>query len=279
MGKCSPIRLSLFLPLLAIFATAAWGQDTGPAASYRIGPNDLVSVEVLEDPTLDTETRVSRDGTIVLPHVDPVAIGGLNSIEAARVLGQALEKYLQRATVRLRIVEYRSHPITLLGAVNKPGTLPFSGRWTLIEALTQAGGLSENAGDAILVLRRASNGLSDQMEIDRRDLLERGNANVNITLFPNDLINIPVASNVTVLLLGEVASPGAIVFKSTDRVTLLAAIARAGGRTERASNQLVVRSPESDEEIAVNYKKLLAGTQPDLELSDGDLVIVKESFF
>jgi len=239
---------------------------------------DLVSVEVLEADSLDAETRVTEAGTLEIPHVDPVTVAGLTTNEAALALGKALEKYLQRATVTLRIVEYRSQPITLLGAVRKPGTLPFSGRWTLIDAVTEAGGLTESGGN-ILVLRRASNGLSDQIVIDARELLERGDADINIPLFPNDLINVPVATTVTVFLIGEVASRGAMLFKSTDRITLLAALARAGGLTERASNKVVVRRFESGDELSVNYKKLLAGRRPDIELIDGDLIIVKESFF
>ena len=275
-AQLEPTLLALLLLLLP--ATASQGQGAGPSASYRIGPMDLVSVEVLEDDSLDAETRVTEAGTIELPHVDPVTVAGLTTHEAALALGKALEKYLQRATVTLRFIEYRSQPITLLGAVRKPGTLPFSGRWTLIDAVTEAGGLTETGGD-ILVLRRASNGLSDQILIDRRELLEHGNPDVNIPLFPNDLINVPVATDITVFLIGEVASPGAVVFRSTDRITLLAALARAGGLTGRASNKVLVRRFESGAELRVNYKKLLAGSQPDVELSDGDLIIVKESFF
>ncbi len=252
---------------------------SGQFASYRIGPRDLVLVEVLEDDSLDTETRVTELGTIELPHIEPVVIAGLTTSEAAQALSAALGKYLQRATVNLRVLEFRSQPITLLGAVRKPGTLPFSGRWTLIDAITEAGGLSETAGGDILVLRRASNGLSDQLRIDARELLQRGNADVNITLAPRDIINVPAATNVTVSFLGEVASPGAVVFRSTDRITLLAALARVGGRTERASNTIIVRRLEIGDEIRVNYKKLLAGREPDIELSDGDLIVVKESFF
>ncbi len=275
-AQVEPIPVAFLLSFL--LATAAQAQGAGPYASYRIGPMDLVSVEVLEDDSLDAETRVTEAGTIELPHVDPVTVAGLTTHEAALALGKALEKYLQRATVTLRIIEYRSQPITLLGAVRKPGTLPFSGRWTLIDAVTEAGGLTETGGD-ILVLRRASNGLSDQILIDRRELLEHGNPDVNIPLFPNDLINVPVATDITVFLIGEVASPGAVVFRSTDRITLLAALARAGGLTGRASNKVLVRRFESGAELRVNYKKLLAGSQPDVELSDGDLIIVKESFF
>ena len=143
----------------------------------------------------------------------------------------------------------------------------------------KAGGLAENAGDKILVLRRAANGLSSQLMIDTRDLLEIGNPDVNITLFPNDLINVPTATPVTIFFIGEVSNPGAAVFQSNDRITLLKALARVGGLTERASNNIIVRRSESGEELKVNYKKLLAASRPDIELADGDLIIIKESFF
>ncbi len=236
-------------------------------------------MEVLEDDSLNAETRITDSGTVELRHIDPVAIAGLTASEAARALSKALEKYLQRATVTLRILEFRSQPITLLGAVQRPGALPFSGRWTLIDAVTEAGGPTATAGAEILVLRRASNGLSDQLLIDAKELLERGNPDVNIPLVPHDLINFSTASDVTVFCMGEVASKGAVVFRSTDRITLVALLARVGGRTERASNTVIVRRFGSDDELKVNYKKLLAGRQPDIELYDGDLVIVKESFF
>lgn len=266
--------------VLALLLGAASGaQTTPPFASYRIGPMDLISVEVLEDSSLDSEARVSETGAIKLPHVDPVVIAGMTTGEAAEALSEVLERYLQRATVTLKIVEYRSQPITLLGAVRKPGTLPFSGRWTLIDAVSEAGGLTENAGGNIVILRRASNGLSDQLLIDAAELFERGNSSLNIPLFPNDLINVPPATDVTVFFLGEVASPGSVTFRSTERVTLLAALARAGGPTERAANTIIVRNRETGVESKVNYKKLLGGSQEDIELSNGDLVIVKESFF
>ena len=82
--------------------------------------------------------------------------------------------------------------------------------------------------------------------------------------------------------LGEVASPGSLSFKNNKRVTLLTAIARVGGLTETASNKLVIkREDETGKrfEINVDYRKLLNGKEPDVELRDGDLIVVKESFF
>lgn len=278
---CRWARLQVAVATLscALTVTLVAAQVAGDSAGYRLGPKDLISVEVLEDESLNVETRVTDLGTLELPHIAPIMVGGMTTAEAARALEEALGKYLQRATVALRIIEHRSRPITILGAVKKPGVLPFSGRWTLLDAIGEAGGLADNAGGKVLILRRASNGLSDQLTIDARRLLQTGDPNVNITLAANDLINIPTATNVTVYCMGEVQSPGAVVFRSTERVTLVAALAKAGGRSERASNNILVRRFESGEELRADYKKLLSGKQPDIELGDGDLVIVKESFF
>ena len=166
--------------------------------------------------------------------------------------------------------------------MNQPGNLAFSGRWTLLEAITAAGGLAENHGDVIYVMRRADNGLSDQVSIRIRDLLVAADPKVNLPIFANDLINVPATIEVTIYCLGEVANPGALVFKSTERITLLAAIARAGGLTDRAASRILIRrkdQPAGSPELAVDYKRVVAGKQADVELEEGDVVVVKESFF
>ena len=76
--------------------------------------------------------------------------------------------------------------------------------------------------------------------------------------------------------------PGAIAFRSTDRITLLAVLARAGGFTDRASKKILVKRRAGDtlgEEIEVDYRKVLAGKAPDPTLGEGDVVVVKESLF
>ncbi len=110
----------------------------------------------------------------------------------------------------------------------------------------------------------------------------RADPRVNIPLRANDLINVPTAVEITIYCLGAVARPGAVSFKSTERITLLAAIARAGGLTDRASKTLRIKradAPPGTPEVEADYKRILAGKDADLELRQGDLVVVKESFF
>ncbi|HTQ79641.1 MAG TPA: SLBB domain-containing protein, partial [Thermoanaerobaculia bacterium] len=143
--------------------------------------------------------------------------------------------------------------------------------------------LTESHGNVLYVLRRADNGLSDQVAIDLDDLLVRADPRVNIPLAANDLVNVPNAVDITVYCLGEVVRPGAVTFKSTERVTLLAAISRAGGLTDRAAKKILIKRTASGitpaSEIEADYKKILAGKAPDVELRQGDVIVVKESFF
>ena len=275
------VHLTILLVVCAGLARAqgAPGRD----ATYRIGARDLISVRVDEDEKLNGDRRVSESGTINLPLIGDVQVTGKTAGEAEQVIKRLLEeKYMQRASVAVQVVEFRSRPIAVIGAVKSPGNLGFSGRWTLLEVLAAAGGLAESHGNVVYVLRRADSGLSDQVTIDLDDLLVRGDSRVNIPIFPNDLINVPVTVEITVYCLGEVSKPGALAFKSSERITVLTAIAHAGGLTDRASKKILVkRASPSDgrTEVTVDYNKIIAGKEPDLELRQGDVIVVKESFF
>ncbi len=277
------IRRALVASLGLAAALPALAQTPLPGPDYRIGPGDLLALDVFEEKGLAVERRVGADGTIDLPLLGEVGVGGLTPDGAAARISAALEaSYLQRATVSVEVKEFLSQEITVLGAVNKPGSLYMSSRWTLFQALTAAGGLTADTGTSIHVLRRASNGLSDQLEVDVDDLLVRGDPTVNVPLQPHDVVNVPLARNVTVYFLGEVASPGAVTLSTRSPVTLLTAIARAGGLTERAADRITIRRKQSDGttvEFEASYDRLLAGDAPDPTLVEGDLIVVRESFF
>lgn len=274
------------LLLGAALSTAQVASPTGaPVASgYRLGPKDLIEIRVLELPEMASlERRVSEKGTINLPFLGEVATAGLTDAELAARIKMELERtMLQRASVAVQVREFRARPIAVIGAVQQPGNLEFAGRWTLLEAITAAGGLSNSHGPTVYVLRHADNGLADQIAIDLDDLFVRADQRVNIPIFPNDLINIPVTLDVTIYFLGEVAQPGALTFKSSERITVLTAVSRAGGLSDRASRKILIRRENASgkpQEIEVDYKRLVSGKDPDVQLRAGDVVVVKESFF
>lgn len=276
-------RLVLAALALAALGAAPPVAAQQPSGGYRIGPQDLLEIRVFEVPELNIERRVSDEGTINLPLIGDVPVRGLTDTELAERLKILLEtRYVRRASVTVQVREFRSRPIAVMGAVRQPGNLAFSGRLTLLEALALAGGLGENHGDTIFVLRRSENGLADQLSVSVDDLLTRADPDVNIPIFANDVINIPAVVEVTIFCLGEVKAPGALAFKDSERITVLTAIARAGGLTERASNKVRIKRREQDGkeiELVADYKRIVAGKDRDVALRPGDILVVKESFF
>jgi polysaccharide biosynthesis/export protein len=279
-------------PLLVLLALVAGGSallaQTGPAAvapaadRYTLGPKDLLQIRVFGAPEFDSEARVSESGTIKLPIVGEVAVEGLTEAQATTLLEERLEECcVQRASVAVQVLEYRARPISVIGAVHRPGPLSFSGRWTLLEALTAAGGLTDDHGNQAVILRRADNGLSDQLTVPLDRLLSEGDSRLNVPLLANDLVHVPAAVEVTVFCLGEVGRPGAYSFRSTERITVLTALAKAGGLTDRAASRILVKreTAAGPTRLEADYKRIVAGRSPDLELQAGDILLVKESFF
>ena len=276
-------------PALRAFALAALAMAAGaslPAqvSDYRIGPQDVLAIKVYETPELNADdVRVSTEGKITRPNAGAIAVAGLSEADAGLEVERVLEQCcVNRATVTVRVKEYRFKPIAVIGAVGRPGPIASSGRLTLLDVLTAAGGVGAAHGDVVHIIRHGDNGLADQLTVRLDDLLVRGEQRMNVPIYPGDLVNVPADVEVTVFTLGEVQRPGAVSFKSSDRMSLLTAIARAGGLTDRASYKLVIRREgvgQLIEEIAVDYKAVLAGRIPDPTLKEGDVVVVKESFF
>lgn len=273
------IGLAAVLLTAAVFVPATSAQD---AASYRLGPRDRVQVRVAELDDFDRELEVSETGTIELPVIGIVDAEGRTEDELTEEIRRRLESQgLRRATVRLRIVDFRSRPVSVLGAVMEPGQQFIPGRATLLEVLLGAGGLARDHGQAVQVRRRASNDLADAVEIPVTELFETGDPAVNIPIYAGDVIHVPRARQIQVSFLGEVATPGTVVFGAGERVTLLVAIARVGGLTDTASPKLRVLRREGGREVEIeaNFKRIVAGREADVPLEDGDIVVVKEAFF
>jgi polysaccharide export outer membrane protein len=276
------IRVTVVAALMFVLCAAVVVAQE-QQGDYRIGSKDLLEIRVLEIPELNLERRVTDAGTIDLPLIGQISVAGKTATEARAQLEELLRaKYVNRANVSFVVKEYANSPVSVVGAVTKPGSLSLSGRWSLLQAISAAGGLDQTAGRRIFVLRRSDNGLSDTLEIRRDDLLQATSAMWNIPIFPGDVVNIPARSTVKVFCLGEVKQPGALEFDSDDRISLLSVIAKAGGLTDRAARTILIKrkGPDGkDVETKVNYKAVIAGKEPDPALKADDVVVVQESFF
>ncbi|MGB4704251.1 MAG: polysaccharide biosynthesis/export family protein, partial [Candidatus Saccharicenans sp.] len=250
---------------------------------YVIGPRDLLEIKVFELPEFDHTVRVSEDGSITLPLLGNVQVRGLTKEKLEQRLAELLEKYVKNAQVSVFIKEYQSSRVAIIGAVEKPGMYELVGRQTLLQMISQAGGFKENAANEIYILREGEGGVTASISIDLEDLLLNGNQRLNIPLQPNDVINVPVDRLITIYVLGEVRNPGAIQVKMSKKITLLQAIAQAGGLSENASKRgvIVKRKEKSGKEVnfKINLNDIIKGKRKDLPLQEGDVVLVPQSIF
>lgn len=275
---------AIVIAALVLAAGSLRGQEPAAASGdYAVGPRDLLEIRVLELPELNVERRVSDSGALELPLLGAVPVAGLTATEIrTRLEATLVEKYVNRANVSVVVKEFANKPVSVLGAVQHPGSLAISGRWTLMTAITAAGGLTDRAGRRILVLRRADNGLSDTLEIRTEDLFQNATELWNIPIQPADVINVVARTTITVFCLGEVKAPGALQFDSDDRISLLSVIARAGGLSDRASSTIRIKrrgADGKDVETVADFKRIVAGKDPDIPIEANDVVVIKESFF
>lgn len=279
--KLLPLTWVTFLFVLAIGASA---QDLPILSTDApVGARDVLNIHVLEDPTISSaRVTVNDDGVLPLNVVGRVQVAGLTSTQIEAKLKTLLEStFLAKATVSVQVVEFSSKPISVVGAVVRPGLIGGSGNTTLIQALTQAGGLIAGHGKELYVLRTGRNGLSEQVAINIDDLMVAGKPELNIPLMPNDLVNVQVATPIAVYIMGEVMKPGKLEFRSSHTPTLIQAIAAAGGHTDRASSNAVIKRMVNGKEVTlkVNYHKVLDGKQSDVVLIDNDTIYLKEAIF
>jgi polysaccharide export outer membrane protein len=276
------LRVVVMMVVAAAIAMPALAQDLPIlSADATVGPRDVLDIRVLEDQTMSGRVTVGDNGQIVLSNIGKVAVAGLTAAQIETKLKSLAETYLTKATVSVQIVEFASKPISVVGAVMKPGRIGATGSTTLIQAITEAGGLAAGHGNQIYVLRTARNGLSEQLAIDVDDLMVKGNPDVNIPLAPNDLVNIPIDPPITIYVMGEVMRPGKAQFRRSQNPTLLQAIADAGGPTDRASRKVIVKRTENGKQktFTLNYRDIIRGKSEDVVLADNDTIILEEALF
>lgn len=277
--------------------TAALGP--GPS-DYIIGSGDLLRIEVFDVPDLSRDVRVGESGHISFPLI-PVKIRaeGLSSFQLEEKLTELLQVngLVSNPQVTIFVKEHRSQPITVIGAVRNPTVVQAIRQITLLEVLSEAGGLADDAGSLVIVTRRSARELPEvgPSEKERRglpsgpqtittslkDLLESGDPQFNIPVFGGDIISVPRAGIVYVV--GAVEKPGGFVLKSdSEQMTTLKAIALAEGLkgTAKPGDAVIVRKdPETgkEQEVEVNLSKIMARKAEDVRLYPNDILFVPDS--
>jgi polysaccharide export outer membrane protein len=251
-------------------------QDTNGAPAYGgnyiIGPEDLLEISVYQVSELNQTLRVSSRGFIKLPLAGKIKAAGLTVPELEKEIGKKYERYLQEPLVSVFIQDYRSQSITILGAVRQPQNYIVTRQKHLIDIISLAGGLTNDAGD-ICYIRRGS----ETIIINLNDLLIGGDVRLNVPVYSGDFVHVPIGG--IIFVDGSVNSPGSFGMKGT--VTLTQAIALSRGfKYEAIRDQVRVyrdTGKATREIIEVDYDAILANKSPDIILKDKDVVIVPMS--
>ncbi len=274
---------SLLLP------PAALPQETPD--SYILGPGDLVQVSVLDMEEIGKyPSRIDIRGNLNLPVVGRVEAAGLTIDQLEAKITERLTRHLRAPDVTVSITEMQSQPVSVLGSVGKPGVQQVQGRMSLMEVISQAGGLRTDAGYSIRIARLREWGAiplegarEDETgryyvaEVGISEILEGNAPAKNIPVKPHDVITVPKGQMVYVM--GAVKKSGGFVLGERQTITVLEAVSLSEGfdRFAREGEIKIMRkteNPESRAEIAVNVKRILEGKDRDIALEADDILYV-----
>ena len=252
----------------------------------RIGGDDLVGITVYDAPELTRTVRVGSEGDIRLPMLkQPIHASGLFPAELERTITAALidEKVLVEPIVTVSVVEYRSRPISVVGAVKKPITFQATGTVTLLDAISEAEGLSENAGSEILVSRKASSTSDNSaplfQRVPVRGLISGEDPSLNFQLEGGEQIRVPEAGRVFVV--GNVKKPGAFYITDGSESSVMKALALSEGLETYSDHKAYIYRLGADgicrKEIVVDLKKIMKRKSPDVPLVASDIFYVPDA--
>jgi polysaccharide export outer membrane protein len=268
--------------------------DTNPSApattaqEYRIGPEDVLNINIFEAQELNREVRVSANGEVSLPLLGSVRAAGLTPRELEFVLEELLHRtYMKDPHVSVYVREMQSHPVSVMGAVRRPGVFQIRGSKTLLEVLSLAEGLADDAGETVIILRGAAlspepDAAADRaavtarsssaaqntgevqatssvlsrspfisesaVQVNLKDLLESADSRNNAIVHPGDIVKVTRAG--VVYVIGEVRKPGGFALKSNESISVVQALALSEGLTRtaaKASARIIRTDPQNGE--------------------------------
>ncbi len=248
---------------------------------YLLGAGDLITVTVFETPDLNSEARVSSRGFVSLPLINNVQVANLTAAEAEQKIEDLYKRsYLHDPHVTVYIKEHMSKQITLVGALQKPGTYDYVAKRRLLDVIAIANGLTDKAGAMAYVNRQdESAGKYVNYLVDLNALIKQGNMTQNMVIRGGDVIFVPEAGQVFVD--GAVRKPGTYPI-SHNKMTVAEGIALAGGLASYANDDSIkliryMGEGKQREIISISYSDLQGGLGDKLLLEDQDIIFAESS--
>jgi polysaccharide biosynthesis/export protein len=291
-------RTTAFAALAVGLATAqSPATEAAPQpllATYVLGAGDQILVRVIDvEEFNDKPVRIEVDGTIHLPLVGRVQAAGSTPEQLQDHIVSALKTYVRQPQVVVSIAEFGSQPVAVIGSVKSPGVHQLQGRKTLVEVLSLAGGIADDAGYIVKITRLPQygpipvpNAVTDPRsgfsiaDINLKDILEASRPEANIDIKPNDVISVPRARMIYVT--GQVHRAGGFVINGRESLTVLQAISLAGGidTASAPEHSRILRATSGSAEraeLAIDLKKIMAGKAADVPLQPEDILLVPSS--
>jgi polysaccharide export outer membrane protein len=254
-----------------------------PEGDYEVGAGDVLEINVFGNDDLSRVPTVQTNGAVSLPLLGEVQVSGLTIAEVKRKVTNLLAKdYLINPQVEVKVKEYQSQYISVVGEVNNPGRKPIRGRMRLLDALIESGGFKATSSGDVMITR--TDGTFDD---GKKAIMVRISAsatiqdqiNLELRLKNGDIISALPKAFVTVD--GEVNRPGRYAIEAD--LTLTGAVSLAGGRTRFGSSGAKVRriDPQTGKVsiIEVDIKDVQNGKKPDVALLPNDVVSVSRRVF
>ena len=278
--------MSLLLSSLTALAQTRTSAPFDPLGAnlptQSIGANDLLSVAIYDSPELSRTVRVSPTGYIKLPMLlSPIKVAGKLPVELESLIAAALvnSEILVSPVVTVSVAEYNSRPINVTGAVRNPLTFQAIGNTRLLDAISKAGGLSDNAASEILITTTAIDSMPRSVKhISIKELLNSSKPELNLPLSGGEEISVPIAGRVFVL--GNVKRPGAFPLRDASKGTVLQMLSLAEGLTSFSTKEVYIYRLATNglrSEIAVNLESILKRKSPDVVVLPDDILHIPDN--
>jgi polysaccharide biosynthesis/export protein len=260
-------------------------------STYALGANDAFQLRVPEWEEVNDKTfRIESDGDVNLPFIGRVRASGMTIEALEKVLLREVQPYIKASSVSISLVQFRTEVVYLLGAFRNPGAHQLFDRRNLADVVALSGGLAPSASRRLRVTRRLSEGPIplpsavvdnerniSSVEIVLTSLMEAQDPAENLILRPFDTVT--ALRNEMIYISGEVAKPGAYELTDRDSMTVMQAVALAGGlsRDAQPSKARVLR-PVMDTnrraEIPIDLNRVFSGLSADFRLMANDALYV-----
>ena len=274
-------------------APAVWNSPTGanqaglpPLATTQsaapmpapIGPGDFLDISEYHTPEFHSAVRVAPDGSVTLPMVNEVKVGGQDEQAAAHTIEQVLvaKGMLLHPLVSVLVTAYAGQDVSVLGEVARPGVYPYTVHHRLLDVISAASGLAPSAGRLVNVFHRDDPKTPHPVVLDPSGT--DTDADHNPELAPGDTVQVSRAGLVYVI--GDVVRPGGFPVDPAQGLTVVQALSLAWGPAPNAATRkaLLIREQKGGRTLtALDLKRMLRGQEPDQPVHDRDILFVPDS--